>query len=220
VSALGLMIFDCDGVLVDSESIACGVLAQMLGERGLTMSVRQARNTFQGLRLDGVLAEAQRRLGQSLPSDWIASYERRRSEVFRRELKPIAGAAQAVRALLCAGIPVCVASQGKIEKTKLSLQLTGLGDLFPPHALFSAHTVAHGKPAPDLFLHAAASMGVAPARCAVLEDSPSGVTAAVRAGMRALALTIDSDAAALRAAGAETIDSLHELPARLGISEG
>lgn len=211
------MIFDCDGVLVDSESIACGMLAQMLAEQGLMLSVRQARETFQGLRLDGVLAEAERRLGRSLPGDWLASYERRRSEVFRRELKPVAGAAQAVQAVLDAGIRVCVASQGKVEKTKLSLQLTGLTDLFSPDALFSAHTVAHGKPAPDLFLHAAASMGVAPARCVVLEDSPSGVIAAVRAGMRALALSADSDAAALRAAGAETIDSLQELPARLGI---
>lgn len=211
------MIFDCDGVLVDSESLSNAVLAEMLGEQGLAMSVTQARASFQGLRLDGVLAEAQRQLGRRLPEGWLASYERRRTEAFRRQLKPVQGAAEAVKTVLTAGLEVCVASQGKVEKTRLSLRLTGLDELFAPRALFSAHAVRHGKPSPDLFLHAAASMDVLPQECVVLEDSPSGVIAGVRAGMRVLGLTADSDMAALKAAGAETIGSLRELPAVLGI---
>lgn len=218
MSALNLVIFDCDGVLVDSEPIANTVLAQMLGEEGHSMTLAQARAVFQGRRLDGVVAEVERRLGRSLPAGWLESYERRRSEEFREGLKPVAGAAAAVEAVRAAGVAVCVASQGKIAKTTLSLQLTGLDSLFAPQALFSAHCVEHGKPAPDLFLHAAAVMGAPPERCAVVEDTPSGVIAAVRAGMRVLGLTADSDEAALRAAGAETIASLGELPARLGLS--
>jgi beta-phosphoglucomutase-like phosphatase (HAD superfamily) len=218
MSALSLVIFDCDGVLVDSESISNAVLAQMLGEEGLSMTLAQARATFQGRRLDGVVAEAERQLGHSLPAGWIESYERRRGEEFRKHLKPVAGAADAVAAVRAAGVAVCVASQGKVAKTTLSLQLTGLDFLFAPRALFSAHCMEHGKPAPDLFLHAAAAVGAPPERCAVVEDTPSGVTAAVSAGMRALGLTADSEEAALRAAGAETIASLGELPARLGLS--
>jgi HAD superfamily hydrolase (TIGR01509 family) len=217
VSAPSLVIFDCDGVLVDSEPISNAVLAQMLAEDGLSMSVAQARAAFQGMRLDGVLAEAGRMLGRSLPEGWIASYERRRSEAFRQRLAPVEGAAAAVASVRDAGIAVCVASQGKIEKTMLSLRLTGLEQLFAPQAIFSAHTVPCGKPAPDLFLHAAAAMGATPSRCAVVEDTPTGVIAAARAGMRVLGLTVDSDEDALRAAGAEPIASMDELPARLGL---
>ncbi len=215
MSDLDLVIFDCDGVLVDSEPISNAVFAQMLGGLGLTMTLEQARAAFQGLRLDGVVAEAERRLGRSLPAGWLQSYERRRSEVFRRELSPIDGAAAAVRTISDAGIAVCVASQGKVEKTELSLRLTGLDTLFAADALFSAHTVKHGKPAPDLFLHAAATMGTRPDRCAVVEDTALGVTAAVRAGMRVLGLAADSEENALRQAGAEVIYSLRELPERL-----
>jgi HAD superfamily hydrolase (TIGR01509 family) len=217
MSSLRLVIFDCDGVLVDSEPISNSVLAQMLATQGLAMTLEQARAAFQGQRLDGVVAEVERRLGHSLPEGWIEDYEARRGEVFRAQLKPVAGAAAAVAAVLDAGIAACVASQGKIEKTTLSLQLTGLSALIAPDAIFSAHSMQHGKPAPDLFLHAAATMGVPPSCCAVVEDTPSGVTAAVRAGMRVLGLAADSEEAALRAAGAEVIDSLQELPARLGL---
>lgn len=212
-----LVIFDCDGVLVDSEPISNDVLAQMLSEQGLAMSMPEARATFQGMRLDGILAEAQRRLGRRLPGGWLPAYEQRRSAAFRQHLRPVAGAADAVRTILDAGIAVCVASQGKVEKTRLSLALTGLDRMFLEESLFSAHSVKDGKPAPDLFLHAAATMGAQPDRCAVVEDTPSGVTAAVRAGMRVLGLAADSDEDALLAAGAEVIDSLQELPARLGL---
>jgi beta-phosphoglucomutase-like phosphatase (HAD superfamily) len=113
---------------------------------------------------------------------------------------------------------VCVASQGKLSKTRLSLELTGLRDMFAEDALFSAELVPRGKPYPDLFLHAARAMGVDPAGCVVVEDTPSGVTAAVAAGMRAIGYAADSDERALRRAGAELVWALNELPERLGLT--
>ncbi len=208
---LELVIFDCDGVLVDSEPISAGVLAEMLADQGLAMTVGEVRNLFQGLLLEEVLAIAQERLGRSLPADWLDEYVRRRADAFRGRLRPVDGAEQLVRELGAAGVSVCVASQGRLRKTEDSLALTGLEGLFPRHARFSAEQVAHGKPHPDLFLHAAARMGADPRVCAVIEDTPSGVTAAVRAGMSVFGYAADSDEDALRRAGARTVRSLGEL---------
>ncbi len=212
-----LVIFDCDGVLVDSEVISNRVLAEMLTEQGLPTTLPQARREYQGLLLDDVLSSAQARLGRPLPADWLERYEAVRADAFRRELKPVAGAADTVRRLLDGGVRVCVASQGKLEKTGLSLALTGLDRLFPEPVRFSAASVANGKPAPDLFLLAAATIGVEPPACAVVEDTPSGVRAAVTAGMRAIGYTADSDARGLRGAGAELLGSLGRLPYLLEI---
>jgi HAD superfamily hydrolase (TIGR01509 family) len=212
-----LVIFDCDGVLVDSEVISNRVLAAMLTEQGLPTTLPQARREYQGLLLADVLANAEAKLGRSLPADWLARYEVERSEAFRCELQPVAGVAETVERLRGAGLRVCVASQGKLEKTRLSLALIGLDHLFPEHVWFSAYSVANGKPAPDLFLYAAATMGVEPAACAVVEDTPSGVEAAIAAGMRAIGYTADSDERALREAGAERLGSLDELPRLLGL---
>ncbi len=211
------MIFDCDGVLVDSEVISNRLLAAMLTEQGLPTTLAHARREYQGLLLADVLARAEARLGRSLPADWLARYEAGRAEAFRRELRPVAGAAETVERLRGAGLRVCVASQGKLEKTRLSLALTGLDHLFPERVRFSAYSVPNGKPAPDLFLYAAATIGVEPAACAVVEDTPSGVKAAVCAGMRAIGYTADSDERALSEAGAEPLGSLDELPRLLGL---
>jgi HAD superfamily hydrolase (TIGR01509 family) len=215
--ALALVIFDCDGVLVDSETLSNDVLARMLGEQGLATTLAEARRDYQGLLLDEVVSSAERRLGRSLPAGWLAEYERRRTEAFEGELEAVAGAAELVERASAAGLGVCVASQGKLEKTRLSLQLTGLRHLFAEEALFSAHTVPRGKPHPDLFLHAAATMGVEPAGSVVIEDSPSGVTAAVAAGMDVFGYAADSDERALRAAGAQIVHRLADVAAQLGI---
>ena len=215
-----LTIFDCDGVLVDSEVISNGVLARALTEEGVPTTLAQARRDYQGLLLGEVLLRAQQRAGRALPEHWLERYERDRELAFRSELRAVAGAAEAVRRVSAAGVGVCVASQGKLAKTRLSLALTGLADLFDERALFSAESVARGKPHPDLFLHAARVMGASAARCVVVEDTPSGVTAAVAAGMRVLGYAADADEAALRAAGAELLWSLEELPARLGLGSG
>lgn len=215
---LQLVIFDCDGVLVNSEVISNDVLARALSAEGLPTALAEARRDYQGLLLSEVVSQAEAKLGQPLPEGWLADYERDRTEAFHRDLRPVPGAAEAVQHVIAAGIAVCVASQGKLEKTALSLELTGLSELFPSGTLFSAHDVPRGKPHPDLFLHAATTMGAEPSRCAVVEDTASGVIAAVSAGMRALGYVADSDEAALRQAGAELMESLDELPRLLGFA--
>jgi HAD superfamily hydrolase (TIGR01509 family) len=213
-----LVIFDCDGVLVDSEVISNRVLAEMLTAEGLPSTLAQARRDYQGLLLADVVSQAEEKLGRTLPPGWLGCYEIDRAAAFRRELAPVAGAVETVKRVTAAGIGVCVASQGKLSKTRLSLALTDLDRLFPETARFSAYSVARGKPAPDLFLHAATSMGAEPATCVVVEDTPSGITAAVSAGMRAVGYAADSDEQAMRDAGAaETLRSLDELPRLLGL---
>jgi HAD superfamily hydrolase (TIGR01509 family) len=215
---LQLVIFDCDGVLVDSEVISNEVLARALTAEGLPTTLAEARRDYQGLLLGHIRSQAEEKLGRSLPEDWLERYERDRAEAFHRELRPVPGATEAVKRIIAAEVAVCVASQAKLEKTRLSLGLTGLRDLFRANALFSAYSVPRGKPHPDLFLHAAAAMEAKPSRCAVVEDTASGITAAVSAGMRALGYAADSDELALREAGAEILRSLDELPLLLGLA--
>jgi HAD superfamily hydrolase (TIGR01509 family) len=210
-----LIIFDCDGVLVDSEPISNGVLADMLAEQGLEMSLAEARARFQGLLLSQVLDAAERMLGRPLPAGWLEEYVERRADVFAAELRPVPGAPELVRDVAAAGLAVCVASQGSLRKTGRSLALTGMQELFAPGARFSAEQVANGKPHPDLFLFAAERMGFLPADCAVVEDTPSGVAAARAAGMSVYGLAADSDPDALRKAGATVVSSLEELRAPL-----
>ena len=212
---LDLVIFDCDGVLVDSEPLSNAVLAAALTRAGLATTPEQAVATYKGLHIRDVIAQAQASLGGPLPDGFVPAFEQARADAFRRELTPVAGAAEAVRAVRAAGLKVCVASQGKVSKTELTLGLTGLRSLFDADAVFSAHEVARGKPHPDLFLHAAERMGAPPDRAAVVEDTPIGVAAAVAAGMRAIGYGADSDSEALRRAGARVIGSLSELPALL-----
>jgi len=211
------VIFDCDGVLVDSEVISNRVLARALTAEGLPTTLAEARRDYQGLLLEEVVCRAEASLGRSLPEGWLARYERDRAEEFRRDLGPVEGAAEALERVSAAGVEVCVASQGKLEKIRLSLALTGLGAAFTELRLFSAESVARGKPHPDLFLHAAEAMGASPSGCVVVEDTPSGVTAALAAGMRVLGYAADSDEGALRAAGAEIILSMGEVPVLLGL---
>jgi beta-phosphoglucomutase-like phosphatase (HAD superfamily) len=213
-----LVIFDCDGVLVDSEEISSAVLAQTLTRCGLPTTLDDARRDYEGLLLRDIDMRARAKLGGPLPEDWIERFQAERSEVFRRELEPVAGAGEAVERIVAAGVPVCVASQGMLEKTRLSLALTGLDRFFSDDVLFSAWLVERGKPFPDLFLHAAEAMGVQAGDCTVVEDSVSGVTAAVAAGMRVIgySATGNGRAGALRDAGAEVVGSMGDVPVLLG----
>ena len=215
---LELVILDCDGVLVDSEVISNRVLARLLKEIGLPRTLAETRREYQGLLLEEIVTRTEQALGRPLPADFLERFQAERADEFRRELTPVRGAAAMVRRIKAAGVGLCVASQGKLEKTRLTLGLTGLDQLFAHDAVFSAYSVTRGKPFPDLFLHAAAAMGAPPARCAVIEDTPSGVIAAVGAGMRVLGYSADSDEPALREAGAEVVRSLDEVPALLGLS--
>lgn len=215
-----LVIFDCDGVLVDSERISNAVLADALSALGLAISADEAHDRYRGMFLSEIRADAQRRLGAALPPDFVERFERDRADAFRAALEPVPGAAAAVAEVKAMGCDVCVASQGKLSKTELTLRLTGLRDLFAPAALFSAHTVARGKPAPDLFLHAATTMGARPEQSVVVEDTMIGVRAALAAGMRAIAYTPDGEREAFRVAGVETVGTLEEVPALLARAGG
>ncbi|MGO9960267.1 MAG: HAD family hydrolase [Solirubrobacteraceae bacterium] len=214
----GLVIFDCDGVLVDSEPISNEVLAVCLTEAGLPTSSAEAMAEYRGRLMDDVVARAQARLGAPLPPGFVEDYERARVRAFELGLRAVPGAAGAVAAITAAGVKACVASQGRLQKTELTLELTGLRPLFGAGALFSAYSVARGKPHPDLFLYAAAQMGERPGRTVVVEDTPIGVAAAIAAGMRVVGYAADDgEEPALRGAGAVVIGSLPELPALIGL---
>lgn len=180
-----LVIFDCDGVLVDSEPIAVRIDIQTLAGHGITMSEAEVIERFVG-RSQSVMREAiEAHIGQELPEDWEVITERGYRDAFVAELRAIAGLEEALAEV---GVPSCVASGSVPEAIRFKLELTGLYSHFEGR-IFSAVEVRHGKPAPDLFLHAAGQMGVAPARCVVVEDSVYGVQAARAAGMRTLAYT-------------------------------
>lgn len=183
-----LIIFDCDGVLVDSETLANRVLAAYLTELGLPTTFEDSVARYMGTSIASVRATAEADLGRPLPDDFEAELWRRDRVAFGRDLKPVAGVAAAIEAIVAGGGETCVASSGTPEKIRHSLGLTGLDGHFGTR-IFSASQVAHGKPAPDLFELAARRMGAAVDDCLVIEDSPAGVTAARAAGMRVFGFT-------------------------------
>ncbi len=202
-----LVIFDCDGVLVDSEPPANRVLCDAICALGLPTDVATVTERFKGRSLADCVRLIEADLGKPVPPDFQTRLNDSTYQAFREELRPVPGAEQAVRGL---SVPVCVASSGSHEKMRLTLGLTGLLPLFGER-LFSATEVERGKPAPDLFLHAARAMGVRPECCVVVEDSVPGVRGACAAGMRVLGLAREEDPAALRAAGAEPFESMTQL---------
>lgn len=210
-----LLIFDCDGVLVDSELLSHAAIADLMGELGRPISMPEALKIFSGKRLRDTLEAAEAWLGAPIPPDLAAQAGERLLATFRRELKPVSGVRQAIEALPC---PRCVASSSTHERLQVSLEVTGLASLFGA-SVFSADEVEHGKPAPDLFLLAARAMKALPADCIVIEDSTLGVAAAQAAGMAAIGFAgashVDGTIAArLAAAGADVvIDAMADLPA-------
>jgi HAD superfamily hydrolase (TIGR01509 family) len=176
-----LVIFDCDGVLVDSERLAVRVEARYLTELGWRLTEAEVIERFMG-HTDAYMDEAvEARLGDRLPEGWKDEFQRRYREAFAAELVPVDGIPEVLDQLT---VPTCVASSGSHDKLRFTLGHTGLYERFEGR-IFSGYEVAYGKPAPDLFLHAAARMGADPARCAVIEDSRPGVDAARAAGMAA-----------------------------------
>jgi HAD superfamily hydrolase (TIGR01509 family) len=213
VGAFDLVIFDNDGVLVDSEPVANAVLARLLTEYGFPCTVEQSMAQFMGRSVPQVRALVEERLGRPLPGDLEARYAGELYPSFQRSLEPIPGVVEALRAI---DLPVCVASSGTHERIRLTLTRTGLWDRFGGR-VFSAQEVERGKPAPDLFLHAAATLGVAPGRCAVVEDSPAGVTAANGAGMTSFAFARLVPAARLAHATGGVFSSMADLPGLLAV---
>ena len=174
-----LVIFDCDGVLVDSEGIFARVLGECLSEADFPATTEEALLLGFGKNRDTLTAAVETRYGRALPDGFFEAMRARTALVLERELKPIPGVAELLTALPAAR---CVASNGHLQRVRERLALTGLLRFFDPH-VFSATQVAAGKPEPDLFLLAASRLRAAPAACTVVEDSVVGVAAAVAAGM-------------------------------------
>jgi len=212
------VLFDCDGVLADSEAVANGAIADDLTERGHPMTMEQAKHAFMGTALPDITASAARLLGRPLPADWPDRIVRRIVARYATGALPaIPGAERAVRAVAAAGIPLAMASNsGRAE-------LDAKAAIFPFFRLFEGRLlcfedVARAKPHPDLYLEAARRCGVDPRDCAVVEDSATGTRAGVAAGCRVLGFARDTPAVDLLAAGAAEIFTDHEaLPGLLGI---
>jgi HAD superfamily hydrolase (TIGR01509 family) len=221
MSRFDLVIFDCDGTLVDSEPASLAVLQQFVADLGLTMTHDEIVRAFVGRAAAASLALMARMLGRPLPDGSADEWERREFEAFGRNGVPaVGGVADAIDRIT---LPICVASSGSHARMAVTLGASGLLGRFRDRLdgrIFSATEVARGKPFPDLFLYAAQRMKAEPHRCAVIEDSPAGVTAAVAAGMTAFAYAAGahSDPADLQQAGAVTFFTMADLPALVSSS--
>ncbi|MBL3806133.1 MULTISPECIES: HAD family hydrolase [Streptomyces] len=206
-----LVVFDNDGVLVDSEPLSNTILAGYLTELGHPTSYEDSLRDYMGGAVHRVHDLVLERSGRRLPATFDEEFHRRVFEAFRQELEPVPGVVDALGALRAAGVPYCVASSGSHERIRVGHRRTGMHAWFPEEHVFSADDVGRGKPAPDLFLRAAERMGVAPERCAVVEDSPLGVEAARAAGMDVYGFTATTPAERLAGAD-ELFAAMAELP--------
>jgi HAD superfamily hydrolase (TIGR01509 family) len=206
-----LVIFDCDGVLVDSEILSIRLDLELLAKLGWPMTQEEIVERWVGRTEAAMRREIEDHLGRDVGDEW-AEFSERYVRAFAEELEPVAGVAGAIDAIQAAGFATCVASSGDLAKIQRNLAKTGLLDRFGDR-LFSADDVEHGKPAPDLFLHAADVMGIRPDRTAVVEDSRHGVTAARAAAMWAFAYAGGVTPAEALAGPATTVfDQMAELP--------
>jgi HAD superfamily hydrolase (TIGR01509 family) len=207
-----LVIFDCDGVLVDSERIAVRIDAIVLERLGWPLSEAEIIDRFVGRSEAYMTSEIERAIGRTLPAGWEGEFTPLYREALEAELEPVDGVVEALDAI---STTTCVASSSTHERLRFTLGLTGLYERFDGR-IFSSTDVTNGKPAPDLFLHAAATLGTDPAHCAVIEDSRYGVEAARAAGMRAFGYAGGLTAAERLAGPATTVfHDMRELPALL-----
>lgn len=207
--AVELVIFDCDGVLVDSEVISCRAHADVLTRHGYPIDAEQVFHRFLGRSTRQANLEIEAELGRSLPEAYHTDLQDELFRSFAADLQAVPHIREALEAITQ---PVCVASSGSQQRMRVSLGRAGLYDRFAPH-IYSAAQVARGKPAPDLFLFAASEMKALPARCLVIEDSVAGITGAVAAGMTVFGFCGGSHC---RPAHSET---LHAAGARLTFSD-
>jgi HAD superfamily hydrolase (TIGR01509 family) len=211
---IDLVIFDCDGVLVDSEVISCRAHAETLTRHGYPITADQVLVRFLGVSDREARMTIEAELGRSLPDDFETQMKQAALQRYADDLRTIPHVGEAIAAI---GLPKCVASSGTAEKIRYGLSCAGLYDLLAPN-IFSATQVKRGKPAPDLFLFAAEQMQASPARCIVIEDSVPGISGARAAGMAVLGFHGGSHcrpghSETLRAAGATmTFDDMRQLP--------
>lgn len=210
------VLFDCDGVLADSEGLVNRLVAAELTARGWRLSAEQARETFLGMALPDMLPVIEARVG-CLPADWALVLSDRIGQALLAEVQPVPGAMAAVRAVVAAGIPVAVASNSARAELAAKLARLGLVEPFAGRA-FSFEDVRRPKPAPDLYLAAARACGADPAQCVVVEDSLLGAEAGMAAGCRVLGLTLETDARVFEAIGALPFAAMAALPGLLGLA--
>lgn len=217
----GLVIFDCDGVLVDTEPVTLRVLTEWIGSVGLKITVEEATTRFKGRDISLIKAEVEEEIGREVP-DFVEGYRSNMFRAFEAGIGPVGGAIATLDALDNAGIPWCVASNGPRSKMRASLGSAGLLErvggleVGPDARVFSAYDIEKWKPEPDLFLYAAEKMGVGPERSVVVEDSVSGVEAATRAGMRCVAYADLTPAAELSGATV-LVESMGDVAGVLGL---
>lgn len=213
-----LVIFDCDGVLVDSEPISNRLFVEHLNRAGFPFTLEECYRELIGRSMASCEALLVARFGRPLPEGFVAALQADTYAALTAEVEAVPGVSVALDALEAAGVPYCVASSGEFAKMRASLGRTGLLPRFEGR-MFSATEVARGKPHPDLFLHAARRMGAQPSDCVVIEDSIPGVQAAVSAGMRPFGFAggAHGDAEGLAAEGAELFTEMAALPALLGL---
>lgn len=206
------IIFDCDGTLVDSERVGNAVLIECVAELGLRLTLDTALEHFAGRKMADTLRLIEQWLGAPVPDSFLPAVRARMADAFEEQLKAMPGVHELLNSL---SIPICVASNGPQEKMQVSLRVTGLLKYFPGR-IFSAYDCGSWKPEPGLFLHAAKTLNVAPGSCAVVEDSPLGIRAAMAAGMTAFGYAPEGAGVSLRTEGATVF---HHMDALGGLLE-
>ena len=210
--ALDLVIFDCDGVLVDSEIITSATIAECVNAHGLAWETETVALRFRGGKMKDVVAAAEAELGRSLGEEFVPAFRARLYERLATEVEAIPGIGEALNELEALGLPYCVASNGPREKMHATLGSTGLLARFEGR-VFTAYDLGVFKPNPDLFLHAASTLGAAPERTVVVEDTENGLEAVYAAGMHAVAYI--GHGTPMDTARAHDLEAMADLPALL-----
>ncbi|WP_162497547.1 HAD family hydrolase [Aureibaculum marinum] len=207
------IIFDCDGVLVDSEAISTQVMVDLLKTVDYHINIETAIDLFTGLALKDNFALVEKEIGKKLPDNFEDTYRKLSFEAFQRDLQPIDGVQALLEKLT---VPYCVASSGPVNKIKLNLKITNLLPYFDNN-IFSCYEIKSWKPEPDIFLHAAKTMGFSPEDCVVIEDSLPGVTAAKAGGFDVFALENESNKTTLKNVDVSTFKKMRDLERILGL---
>jgi len=206
------IIFDCDGVLVDSEAVSQHLSWQWAANAGVPITESELAERYRGTYDPEMARDLEVRYGVTLPEDFSAALKAAKVEAFATQVTPMPGARATVELVAASGLPFCIGTSGSSEETESKLASAGLADLFRRDRIFTAPQVKRGKPFPDLFLLAAQRAGIPPARCLVIEDSPHGIEAAHRAGMLVVGLSHRTPAARLSAADWIVTDANDILP--------
>lgn len=209
------IIFDCDGVLVDSESISAKIFQQMAAELGLKMDFETAVEQFAGTSMSDNIQFVSDNIAEEMPEDFETEFRKRTYEAFKTGIRPIEGVHELLEKVK---VPFCVASSGPANKIELNLTVTKLIDKFRGK-IFSSYDIGSWKPEPGIFLHAAKTMGFSPEECVVIEDSASGIRAAVAGGFRVFALANELKCHNFEELGAKVFYAMDELAVLLNLNE-